>query len=317
MESVGQLSSDHIYTLARVKSEFWSMRRKHQADSANIKVVNALFLSPLRKIPGPFLARLTPLWLRYIDMSGTRTKTLHELHQRYGATVVIGPNEITANDISNVKELYGQLTTFVKAPIYESMTMEPHGIFGLRDRVAHGQRRKLLSHAFSQSNLQECEPLIQRQLDKLLAAVQQSAGNPIDVLRWFRLAAFDVVGTSTSPIFPPTVGGLTWIIGELFLGQSFGGLDSGQTPQFLDDVELRGRLADLQWNNPWIAASLAYVPLQSVRYFLATMQRLADVSHVVGFVCVNSSLRLRYSTAGMHFADISSSMDVNLAAVIS
>lgn len=166
-----------------------------------IKVVNGLFLSPLRNIPGPFLARLTPLWLRYIDMSGTRTKTLHALHQRYGTTVVIGPNEITVNDISNVKELYGQLTTFVKAPIYESMTMKPHGIFGLRDRVAHGQRRKLLSHAFSQSNLQECEPLIQRQLDKLLAAVQQSAGNPIDVLRWFRLAAFDVVGASTSPYF--------------------------------------------------------------------------------------------------------------------
>lgn len=132
-------------------------------------------------------------------MSGTRTKTLHKLHERYGPTVVIGPNEVAVNDISNIKELYGQLTTFTKAPVYESMTMEPHGIFGLRDRVAHGQRRKLLSHAFSQSNLQECEPLIQKQLDKMLAAVQDSVGTPIDVFKWFRLAAFDVVGASPAP----------------------------------------------------------------------------------------------------------------------
>jgi cytochrome P450 len=128
-------------------------------------VVHALLISPLRKVPGPLLARLSPLWLRSIDMSGTRTKTLHKLHEKYGNTVVIGPNEVTTNDISNVNELYGQQTTFIKAPVYESMTMPPFGIFGLRDRVAHGQRRKLLSHAFSQSNLQECEPLIRMQIE--------------------------------------------------------------------------------------------------------------------------------------------------------
>lgn len=158
----------------------------------------ALFFSPLRKIPGPFLARLTPLWLRYIDFTGHRTTTLHELHQRYGSTVLIGPNEITVNDISNVKEIYGQQTQFIKAPIYESMTQQPMGIFGLRDRAAHGQRRKLLSHAFSQSNLQECEPLIQQKLDKLIATMEKNAGLPLDMLKWFRLTAFDVVGASDS-----------------------------------------------------------------------------------------------------------------------
>ena len=102
------------------------------------------------------------------------------------------------NDISNVKEIYGQQTQFIKAPIYESMTQQPMGIFGLRDRAAHGQRRKLLSHAFSQSNLQECEPLIQQKLDKLIATMEKNAGLPLDMLKWFRLTAFDVVGASDS-----------------------------------------------------------------------------------------------------------------------
>lgn len=132
-------------------------------------------------------------------MTGNRTSTLHGLHQKYGPTLLIGPNEITVNDISNVKDLYGQQTEFIKAPVYEFMTQKPHGIFALRDRVAHGQRRKLLSHAFSQSNIRECEPLIQNHVDKLLLAVEKSAGKPIDMLRWFRLTAFDVVGESTTP----------------------------------------------------------------------------------------------------------------------
>lgn len=157
--------------------------------------LHALFLSLLREIPGPFLARLTPLWLRCVDIAGNRTSTIHKLHERYGSTVFIGPEEISLSDVSNTKDLYGQQTKFLKAPVYESMTLQPPGIFSLRDRTAHSQRRRLLSHAFSQSNLQDCEPLIHIQIDKLVQVLQDSAGRPVDMLTWFRLAAFDVVGT--------------------------------------------------------------------------------------------------------------------------
>ncbi|KAL6245652.1 hypothetical protein RBB50_007651 [Rhinocladiella similis] len=221
------------------------------------KVVFGVFFSPLRKIPGPLLARLTPLWLRFVDISGNRTSTIHRLHQKYGSTVLIGPDEISVSDIANVKDLYGQQTNFVKAPVYTSMSMPPLGIFSMRDKALHSQRRRLLSHAFSQSNLQDCEPLIHEQIQKLLKTLQQCLNQPIDMLNWFRLAAFDVVG-------------------ELFLGQSFGGLESGVTPQFLSDIELFFVLADLQWNNPWLASLLSYVPLASVRHFMGAMQRLAD-----------------------------------------
>ncbi|KIX94537.1 uncharacterized protein Z520_09583 [Fonsecaea multimorphosa CBS 102226] len=220
-------------------------------------VAYALLFSPLGKIPGPFLARLTPLWLRYIDMTGNRTTTLHKLHQKYGSTILVGPNEISVNDVLNVKELYGQQTEYMKAPFYESMSMRPHGIFSLRDKVAHAQRRKLLSHAFSQSNVLESEPLIQKQIVKLLAAIERCADQPMDMLKWFRLTAHDIVG-------------------ELFLGQAFGGLDSGRTPRALDDVESIFKLGNLEWNNPWIAASLHYIPFASVQHFLGAFDRMAE-----------------------------------------
>jgi cytochrome P450 len=208
-------------------------------------------------------------------MMGNRTATIHRLHQRYGSTVVIGPNEISLSDISNVKELYGQQTSFIKAPVYASLTMPPNGVFSMRDKIQHSQRRRLLSHAFSQSNLQACEPLIHKQVEKLYRVVQDHQGQPLDMLNWFRLTAFDIVGMkgdiSDKPalIFPP---------GELFLGQPFGGLDAGKTPQFLSDIELFFILADLQWNNPWLASFISWIPLPSVRFFCGAMQRLGDVS---------------------------------------
>ena len=140
-------------------------------------------------------ASLTPLWLRAVDLAGNRTATIHQLHRRYGSTVLIGPHEISLSDISNVKELYGQQTSFMKAPVYESMTMPPNGVFSMRDKTAHSQRRRLLSHAFSQSSLFESEPLIQKQIHKLLEIVRSSSGEPLDMLNLFRLAAFDIVGT--------------------------------------------------------------------------------------------------------------------------
>lgn len=226
-------------------------------------------------MPGPIVARLTPLWLRFVDVAGNRTSTIHRLHERYGSTVLTGPNEISLSDISNVKDLYGQQTSFMKAPVYESLTMRPHGVFSLRDKTAHSQRRRLLSHAFSQSNLHDCEPLIHTEISKLVKAVQGGAGKPMDMLNWFRLAAFDIVGT----IDAPYVGydRADRALGTLFLGQSFGGIESGQTPQFLSDVELFFVLADLQWNNPWLVRVISCVPLASFRHFTGAMERLAKV----------------------------------------
>jgi cytochrome P450 len=109
--------------------------------------------------------------------------------------VLVGPNEVSLSDVSNVKDIYGLHTTFMKAPIYSHMTLTPDGVFSVRDKTAHSQRRRLLSHAFAQSNVLECEPLIMHHISKLIMAVDKRAGDPLDMLTWFRLVAFDIVGT--------------------------------------------------------------------------------------------------------------------------
>jgi cytochrome P450 len=141
------------------------------------------------------LAKITPQWLIMIDMLGYRTTTIHHLHQKYGSSVRIGPNEISYSNSEIVKELYSQQTHFMKAPFYETFVVPPVGIFSMRDKMAHSQRRRLLSHAFSQANLYNTEPIIKQIISKLVVHLHGRRGEPTDMLLWFRLTAFDIVGS--------------------------------------------------------------------------------------------------------------------------
>jgi cytochrome P450 len=108
--------------------------------------------------------------------------------------VRVGPAEISYSNVEIVKELYSQQTQFMKAPVYDTFVVPPVGIFSMRDKEEHSQRRRLLSHAFSQSNLFNTEPIIKQIISKLIVHVEGRLGKPVDMLLWFRLTAFDIVG---------------------------------------------------------------------------------------------------------------------------
>lgn len=66
------------------------------------------------------------------------------------------------------------------------------------------------------------------------------------------------------------------------MGQPFGGLDSGRTPQFLKDVDLFFIIAGLQWTSPWLVRIMEWVPSAAVRHPLGAMKRVAGVSNHSG-----------------------------------
>lgn len=63
-------------------------------------------LSPLRKVPGPSLNRVTSLVLKYHEFTANRTKYIHALHLKYGPVVRIAPNEVAFSSLAAVKEIY-------------------------------------------------------------------------------------------------------------------------------------------------------------------------------------------------------------------
>lgn len=173
------------------------------------------FESPLNQIPGPWLAKFTPYYIILIDAAGNRTQHIHKLHQRYGPVIRIGPEEVSFASPSAIKEIYSQGTPYLKAPWYDYMTVPPAGVFSLRDRKDHADRRRLLSHAFSQSALNDAEPIMAELIAKMIYIVNKAAGEPLNMLLLCRRLSLDLVG-------------------QLFLGQSFQALDTKEPPEFLE-----------------------------------------------------------------------------------
>jgi hypothetical protein len=69
-------------------------------------VLYRLMRSPLAKLPGPFHTTLTAAWLKYKEFSGSRRQYIHDLHQRHGPVVRLGPNEVSFASTEAAKEIY-------------------------------------------------------------------------------------------------------------------------------------------------------------------------------------------------------------------
>lgn len=68
-------------------------------------------VTPLRRIPGPFLASITKLWIFHKQRGFQRQQVDIDLHQKYGPIVRIGPNEIMVSSPKSLRTIYGRLQT--------------------------------------------------------------------------------------------------------------------------------------------------------------------------------------------------------------
>jgi len=179
-------------------------------------------------------------------MAGHRTSTIDKLHKQHGPVVRIGPKEVSFSNSEVVKEIYGQQTQYLKAAVYDNLSMKPVGIFGMRDRAQHAQRRRLLSHAFSQTALNDTEPTIDNLLKKLMSRISRSFGRPTDMLLEFRLLSLDTVGA-------------------LFLGQSLEALDNKDPPPFLEWMDNLFISMGIQGTFPLLHALLTVLPFEKTQ----------------------------------------------------
>jgi len=105
-------------------------------------------------IPGSKAYAVTKWRLAYDDWSGDRTRTIHKLHQKYGPAVRIGPNELSLNSLTAMKTIYGAGSGFERTSFYRMFDVYGHqNLFTFASVKAHGERKKLLNHAYSKSSI--------------------------------------------------------------------------------------------------------------------------------------------------------------------
>jgi hypothetical protein len=70
--------------------------------------------SPLKNIPGPFLARFSNVWRLFSHYNQTHIDTQRALHKKHGDFVRLGPNTVSIADASLLKTIYSTRGTFKK-----------------------------------------------------------------------------------------------------------------------------------------------------------------------------------------------------------
>ena len=98
---------------------------------------------PLAKYPGPLLAQLTVLYPLYHAIVGDRHPTFWRLHKRYGSIVRCGPNQLSFNTATGLKDIYGPKANVQKSEWYTFFRplKGAVSVWTCIDKVIHSRKR--------------------------------------------------------------------------------------------------------------------------------------------------------------------------------
>ncbi|KAF9465832.1 cytochrome P450 [Collybia nuda] len=118
---------------------------------------------PLAGFPGPVMNKITQFRSIWIQWEGHQYLINKRLHEKYGAFVRVGPNELSVTDIDIALAILGP-GGLPKGRFYEARhdPRAPGNVLVLRGQ-AHTDRRRIWSRAFTNESLEEYdEPLLKR-----------------------------------------------------------------------------------------------------------------------------------------------------------
>ncbi len=164
----------------------------------SISVYNRYF-HPLRNIPGPFWASITPLWYYWQILNGRWENYQRPIHQKYGPMVRLTPYHVQVADAKEVETIYGPKQNFLKSDFYgpfdAGLSPRPDNFAVIDDKV-HSARRRAVAHIYTQAAVLQYEPCVDRVIALFEKQVEQfrKTGETFDIALWLRRYTFDVVG---------------------------------------------------------------------------------------------------------------------------
>ncbi|KAF7936521.1 uncharacterized protein EAE97_007887 [Botrytis byssoidea] len=185
-----------------------------------LRIIYRAYLTPRRKIPGPWYARFTHLVLKYHIVTGNRIHYVHALHQKYGHTVLVAPDEASCSSLTSFKTIHRISKPFLKSGWYRDFTSVLPNLFSMINPKDHAARRKLFAHAFSKTSLKaNWESEVRKKTDMAVDKIKRDAlVGEVDLMKFFMFMATDVVG-------------------HLCFGESFDTLEKEQTNQYTKDLQ--------------------------------------------------------------------------------
>lgn len=180
-----------------------------------------IFLHPLAKYPGPLLAKITDLYQTYHALKGDRHLEFYRIHEKYGPIVRFGPNSLSFNSNTALKEIYGFKSNVRKAKFYEAFwaTKDSFSTHSAIDKSIHARKRRVLSQAFSDAAIKSME-------NHILAHVRQFCQNLAGLTTFGSVPNEENKGYGEAVEISDQANYLTFdIMGDLCFGKAFGMLE--------------------------------------------------------------------------------------------
>lgn len=119
-----------------------------------------------------------------------------------GKVVRFGPNSLCFNSNQALKEIYGFRSNVRKAEFYDAFVHPAANTHNTRDKDVHARKRRVLSHAFSESAMKEMQRYILGNIRTFTEQIgRQDAGieakgwsRPRNMADWCNYLAMDILG---------------------------------------------------------------------------------------------------------------------------
>ncbi|PKY06141.1 pisatin demethylase [Aspergillus campestris IBT 28561] len=157
---------------------------------------------PLRRVPGPWLARFTRLW-ELVQICGGHFEQINlDLHRRYGPVVRVTPDRYSIASPGAVRKIYSHGSGFTKARWYRAFG-DPEDsqadMFSVTDEQRHAAHRRKVATMFSMTSAVSYEPFIDACTAILVEELGQQSrlGETVSIPQWMQYYAFDVISEMT------------------------------------------------------------------------------------------------------------------------
>ena len=158
--------------------------------------------SPLRGVPGPWLARYTRFWYFYRVKDGDFHHENIALHRDYGSAIVrYGPDRYSISDPSALKQIYGLGQGFPKSDWYASFSATAaRSMFTVQDQDLHRSMRRRFQATYSMSSMVTYEAFVDKctTLFRERLTEKAQAKEVVDMAWWFERYATDTVAMISS-----------------------------------------------------------------------------------------------------------------------
>ncbi|KAF4626368.1 hypothetical protein G7Y89_g11791 [Cudoniella acicularis] len=160
---------------------------------------------PLARFPGPRLWGASRIPFIRSFLTGNLVHDIEKLHQQYGPTIRIAPNEITFshpdawNDIFQLRP--GHLPFEIDPVWWGTPPGQPESMASAASEMVHRRMRRVLGYGFTQRALRAQEPIIQKYASMLIDRLRDQIGVSsnsddavVDIVSWFNFFTFDLFG---------------------------------------------------------------------------------------------------------------------------